>query len=104
MATLLLTGLPRSGTTLVCSLLNRLPDTVALAEPNIVDLHGDGDRAVWEIAAFVAMTRAVALETGRVPSRAIRGAIRTMWPSRPGLTGRCGVCGRSSDWSMSASR
>ena len=28
-----LTGLPRSGTTLVCRLLNTLPDTVALHEP-----------------------------------------------------------------------
>lgn len=27
-----LTGLPRSGTTLVCYLLNKLPDTVALSE------------------------------------------------------------------------
>jgi hypothetical protein len=29
----LLTGIPRSGTTLACELLNRLPDTVALDEP-----------------------------------------------------------------------
>jgi hypothetical protein len=28
-----LTGLPRSGTTLACRLLNTLPDTVALHEP-----------------------------------------------------------------------
>ena len=28
-----LTGLPRSGTTLACLLLNKLPDTVALNEP-----------------------------------------------------------------------
>ena len=28
-----LTGLPRSGTTLTCHLLNKLPDTVALHEP-----------------------------------------------------------------------
>src|SRR5215210_222595 len=28
-----LTGLPRSGTTLACLLLNKLPDTVALSEP-----------------------------------------------------------------------
>jgi hypothetical protein len=32
-ADVLLTGIPRSGTTLVCELLNRLPDTVALDEP-----------------------------------------------------------------------
>ena len=28
-----LTGLPRSGTTLACHLLNKLPDTVAVLEP-----------------------------------------------------------------------
>jgi hypothetical protein len=32
-ANVVLTGLPRSGTTLVCRLLNKLPDTVALHEP-----------------------------------------------------------------------
>ena len=31
--TVLLTGLPRSGTTLTCELLNQVPDTVALDEP-----------------------------------------------------------------------
>jgi hypothetical protein len=31
--TVLITGTPRSGTTLVCHLLNQLPDTVALNEP-----------------------------------------------------------------------
>lgn len=30
---LVITGIPRSGTTLVCALLNELPDTVALLEP-----------------------------------------------------------------------
>jgi hypothetical protein len=32
-ANIVLTGLPRSGTTLACRLLNTLPDTVALHEP-----------------------------------------------------------------------
>lgn len=32
-ANVVLTGLPRSGTTLACRLLNLLPDTVALHEP-----------------------------------------------------------------------
>jgi hypothetical protein len=71
--TTLLTGLPRSGTTLVCALLNRLPDTVALSEPRILALHGDRERALWEIDAFLAMTREAALITGRVPSQAIGG-------------------------------
>lgn len=33
---IMLTGLPRSGTTLVCHLLNKLPNTVALVEPMAV--------------------------------------------------------------------
>jgi len=32
-STVLVTGLPRSGTTLTCELLNKVPDTVALDEP-----------------------------------------------------------------------
>jgi len=57
MPTTLLTGLPRSGTTLVCALLNRLPDTVALSEPRILRLHGDRDLAVRQIDAFLAIIR-----------------------------------------------
>ena len=40
MRNVLITGMPRSGTTLVCSLLNKLPDIVALHEP----------MNVWEFA------------------------------------------------------
>jgi len=32
----LITGTPRSGTTLICSLVNKLPDTVAVHEPTNV--------------------------------------------------------------------
>ena len=43
----LLTGLPRSGTTLMCYLLNKLPNSVALAEPlEIPKFRGRSDRAV----------------------------------------------------------
>lgn len=38
----LLTGLPRSGTTLACELLNQLPDIVALDEPMVI---GPSDQA-----------------------------------------------------------
>ncbi len=30
---IILTGIPRSGTTLICYLLNKIPNTVALHEP-----------------------------------------------------------------------
>lgn len=49
MSTTLLTGLPRSGTTLTCSLLNDYPATVALAEPIQLERHGDRARAVEEM-------------------------------------------------------
>jgi hypothetical protein len=47
----LLTGLPRSGTTLACELLNGVPDTVALDEPMDVELltgHRRRPGVYWE--------------------------------------------------------
>ena len=44
----LLTGVPRSGTTLACALLNRLPDTVALNEPMLVgEFPHNGPATAW---------------------------------------------------------
>jgi hypothetical protein len=42
-ANVVLTGLPRSGTTLVCRLLNTLPDTVALHEPIVPGRFADAE-------------------------------------------------------------
>lgn len=75
MSTILLTGLPRSGTTLTCALLNQCPDTVALAEPIQLERHGDRLRACDEIAAFIAGTRESALKRGIVTSKHIDGAV-----------------------------
>jgi hypothetical protein len=51
MRNVLITGTPRSGTTLVCSLLNKLPDTVALHEPmNVFEFVG---RAEDEVANMI---------------------------------------------------
>ena len=49
-ANIVLTGLPRSGTTLACRLLNTLPDTVALHEPIAPGRFADAedDQAVLE--------------------------------------------------------
>ena len=71
----LLTGLPRSGTTLACACLNTLPDCVALVEPMNVPKHGDADRAVDEIVAFANTTRQRLLEKGIAPSHNVAGAI-----------------------------
>lgn len=75
MATILLTGLPRSGTTLICSLLNELPDTIALAEP--LQLRSQGDRlaAVQEVAAFIGQARESLLKRRAAVSKHVGGAV-----------------------------
>jgi hypothetical protein len=72
---ILITGLPRAGTTLVVSLLNRLDDVVALHEP-IEFMGRPFDRArIYEatIAPYLAATREQILVTRRVRTR-ITGA------------------------------
>ena len=60
----LVTGLPRSGTTLACELLNLVPDVVALDEPmNRLMLTGDTTRAAPRRR-----------RKGRLPWRVARGA------------------------------
>ena len=73
MSTTLITGLPRSGTTLACACLNTLPNCVALTEPMSVPLHGDPDQAIAEIAAFASTTRARILREGLAPSMSRAG-------------------------------
>lgn len=64
---IVLTGIPRSGTTLACSLLNRLPQTVALHEPmNPADLIGLAYPDEWlaRVAAFFHHQRFSLMTTG----------------------------------------
>ena len=82
-ATVLLTGLPRSGTTLTCALLNDCPDTVALAEPLRLDRHGERDRAVGEIGDFIARTRHQILTEGTAESTHVGGVIPDNWLEEP---------------------
>src|ERR1700749_2590361 len=73
-----LTGLPRSGTTLTCHLLNKLPDAVALSEPMRVEKLAqlpDRAAACEESAAFFAEMRRSIAETGTAWSRQIGGAV-----------------------------
>ena len=77
---ILLTGLPRSGTTLSCHLLNRLPDTVALHEPMRVRDFAtlDSHRAVCHsIARYCVEQRASLRASGRARSKQVAGAIPT---------------------------
>jgi hypothetical protein len=81
----LLTGLPRSGTTLACELLNDLPDVRALAEPPILPrlprrpASGSGDFAFEDlrraIVEFAAEQRRSILERGVAITKHVGGRV-----------------------------
>lgn len=83
MATTLLTGIPRSGTTLVCALLNEFPDCLALAEPLKLDCGGDRSQAVSMIEEFLANSRRQALAEGIVVSKHVGGHVPDNWVEPP---------------------
>jgi len=75
----LITGIPRSGTTLVCSLLNKLPDVVALHEPmDVWDFSKCRDAAALTTAIedFSADARHSLREQGFAISKHVGGEIR----------------------------
>lgn len=72
----LLTGIPRSGTTLACSLLNRLPQVLALIEPmNMRELKAAGtdENRGQYIADYLTHIRRNALEQGIAPRKQLSG-------------------------------
>ena len=76
--TWLLSGIPRSGTSLCCRLAGELPDTVALAEPIRRKLFGGMDTprgAAERIGDFAEDTRARILAVGRAPSIQVAGSL-----------------------------
>jgi hypothetical protein len=78
MRNVLITGTPRSGTTLLCSLLNKLPETVALHEPmNVWDFAKcrDAGAVADMIETFCAETRTSLHEHGFAMSKHVRGEI-----------------------------
>lgn len=73
---LVLTGVPRGGTTLACRLLGQAPDTLALFEPMpVVQLPIEHGAAAAEVAAYFAMVRRRALGEGCVPSKHQQGHV-----------------------------
>ena len=76
---IVLTGLPRSGTTLACHLLNKCPNIVALHEPMPVwefkDLPPDG--RLWRVGEFFSNQRRSLLETGTGLSKIHEGRVPT---------------------------
>jgi hypothetical protein len=78
MRNVLITGTPRSGTTLLCSLLNKLPDTVALHEPmNVWDFPKcrDASAVADVIEKFCSETRSSLHEHGFAMSKHVHGQI-----------------------------
>lgn len=75
---IILTGIARSGTTLTCFLLNKLPQTVALHEPmdpsQLVGL-AQPEEYLARIAGFFATQRATLLEAGTAVSKARDGRV-----------------------------
>lgn len=74
---IILTGLPRSGTTLTCHLLNKVPDVVALHEPMALHtLNGfSKDEVVRAIDAFFGECRHSLLTDGTAPSKVENGVV-----------------------------
>lgn len=75
----LITGIPRSGTTLVCSLLNKVPDVVALHEPmDVWDFAKCRDAASLAsvIENFCGESRRSLREQGFAISKHVGGEIR----------------------------
>jgi hypothetical protein len=75
---IILTGLPRSGTTLSCHLLNQLPNVVALHEPMDIKKLGQGRDGATLIAAvqeFFHKNRASILSTGAALSKHAGGVV-----------------------------
>jgi hypothetical protein len=88
---IILTGIARSGTTLTCALLNKLPQTVALIEPmNPAELVGlDYPNAYLEqIGAFFAAQRASLMSTGSANTKARDGKVpENSFPEREDSAG-----------------
>lgn len=74
---LLLTGLPRSGTTLACRLLGQCRDCVALAEPmDVLGIPAESpDQAIDHIVEWMDETRRGLLATGSAPSKVGKGGL-----------------------------
>jgi hypothetical protein len=76
---IVLTGPGRSGTTLVCHLLNKLPDTVALSEPiapgKFAHLMPDTEAICDEIERYYHKMRMRALRQGTVITKHVGGVV-----------------------------
>lgn len=65
----ILTGPPRSGTTLTCFLLNKLPDTIALHEPMRLSMFPNPQEGLEAVHDFFQSSRVSLLREGKALSR-----------------------------------
>lgn len=65
----ILTGPPRSGTTLACYLLNKVPDTIALHEPMNLEMFPDPKGGLEAIRSFFPRMRQSLLQEGKALSK-----------------------------------
>lgn len=73
---IVLTGVPRGGTTLACRLLGQAADTLSLFEPMPVEqLPSDGDAAAAEVARYFDTVRRRVLAEGLAPSKHRQGSV-----------------------------
>lgn len=77
MSNSLITGLPRSGTTMLCHLLNKLPNSVALHEPLDVSLLKDSSNSdvIGQINDFFQSQREMILASGIAISKSMGGRV-----------------------------
>ncbi len=87
---IILTGPPRSGTTLACFLLNKVPDTVALHEPMSLQMFPDLYSGLASVKSFFPEMRKSLLESRLALSKVSHGKI----PANP--FGEAGDKGRAS--------
>lgn len=83
---IILTGPPRSGTTLACHLLNKLPQTIALHEPMRLAMFPDQVTGLASVRAFFPEMRRTLLAEGKALSRISRNEI----PDNPFPSGGTG--------------
>jgi hypothetical protein len=72
---IIVTGIPRSGTTLVCHLLNKLENTVALHEPMDMRRLAEEPDVLDAVQRFFDETRASLLTNGTAPSKQVDGVV-----------------------------
>jgi hypothetical protein len=81
---ILIMGIPRSGTTLICNLINQLPNCVALAEPlNFTEINDYNDnKRIFYIDEFLRNSRESLINNGIAASKLLFGEI----PENPCVT------------------